>query len=86
MAIVVLAIVIFLFDNLREKRSVPLTKEPGIACFKNSFGTTVENRWHSVKNYNYQYPQTMLILLIQCLGLYVKCMTLLLVCLDYFPS
>ena len=35
MAIVMLAIVIFLFDNLREKESVPLTKQPGIACLKN---------------------------------------------------
>lgn len=31
----------FLFDNLRENRSVPLTKEPGIAYFKNSCGTPV---------------------------------------------
>ena len=34
MAIVVLAVVIFWFDNLREKRSVPLTKQSGIACFQ----------------------------------------------------
>ena len=27
MAIVVLSVVIFLFDNLREKRSVPLTSQ-----------------------------------------------------------
>ena len=36
MAIVVLAVVIFLFDNLREKGSVPLTKQSGTAGFKNS--------------------------------------------------
>ena len=35
---IVLALVIFLFDSLREKRSVPLTKESGIACFKNCCG------------------------------------------------
>ena len=40
-AIVVLAVVIFLFDNQREKRSVPLTKQSGIACFKNSCGIPV---------------------------------------------
>ena len=38
MAIVVLAVVIFLFDNIREKRSVTLTKWSDIACFKNSCG------------------------------------------------
>ena len=31
--IAVLAVVIFLFENLREKRSVSLTKQSGIACF-----------------------------------------------------
>ena len=35
-ATAVLAIVIVLFDNLREKRSVPLTTQSGIVCFKNS--------------------------------------------------
>ena len=34
-AIVVLPVVILLFDNLREESSVPLTKQSGIACFKN---------------------------------------------------
>ena len=34
----------FLFDNLRKKRPVTLTKWSGIACFKNSYGTLVENR------------------------------------------
>ena len=38
MAIFVFAVVTFLFDNLREKRSVPLTKYLGIACFKNTYG------------------------------------------------
>ena len=33
MAIVVLAVVICLFDSLRESRSVPLMKQSGIACF-----------------------------------------------------
>ena len=32
----------FLFDSLREKKSVPLTKESSIACFKNSYGTPFE--------------------------------------------
>ena len=32
---VVLTAVIYLFDNLREKRSVPLTKWSPTACFKN---------------------------------------------------
>ena len=36
MAVVVLAVVIFLFENLREKRSVALTKSSGIACFNDS--------------------------------------------------
>ena len=33
---IVLAVVIFLFDNLRQKKSEPLTKWSGVACFKNS--------------------------------------------------
>ena len=52
MAIVVLAVVIFfLFDNLRETRSVPLTESSDAACFKNSCGAAVccgipvENHW-----------------------------------------
>ena len=44
MAIVVLAAVIFLFDNLRTDRSVPLSKESGITCPKNSCVILVENR------------------------------------------
>ena len=41
---IVLAVVMFLFDNLRgKKRSVPLTKWSGIGCFNNSWGTLVEN-------------------------------------------
>ena len=35
-AIVVLMTVPFLFDNLRKKRSESLTKQSGVACFKNS--------------------------------------------------
>ena len=35
MAIVVLAVLIILFDSLREKRSMPLTKKSGVACSKN---------------------------------------------------
>ena len=31
------------FYHVREKRSAPLTEEPGIACFKNSCITQVEN-------------------------------------------
>ena len=27
-------VIFFLFDNLREKRSVPLTKQSGTACLK----------------------------------------------------
>ena len=38
---VVLAVVISLFDILRGKRSVPLTKQSGTAHFKNSCGTAV---------------------------------------------
>ena len=38
-AIVVLAVVIFLFDTLREKRSTPPTKQSGTACFIKSRGT-----------------------------------------------
>ena len=34
-AAVVLAIVIFVFDKVRAKRSVLLTKQSGISCFKN---------------------------------------------------
>ena len=33
----------FLFDNIREKRWVPLTKYSGITCFKISCKTLVEN-------------------------------------------
>ena len=36
------AIVIFLFANLKEKRSVPLTKQSAIASFKDARGTLVE--------------------------------------------
>ena len=43
-ATVVLAAVIFLFDSLREKRSVPLTKQSGSACFKSFCDSLVENR------------------------------------------
>ena len=37
--------VIFLFDNLREKRFMSLIKLSGTACFKNSCPTWVENHW-----------------------------------------
>ena len=40
--IVVLAVVISLFDSLREKRSVPLGSQ--VSHFKNSCGTSVRNR------------------------------------------
>ena len=40
MAIGVLAVIIFLFDILREERSVPLTKYSGV---KNSCSTGVES-------------------------------------------
>ena len=43
-AIVVWAVVIFSFDNLREKKSVPLTKEAGTACSKNPCSTPAANR------------------------------------------
>ena len=54
---IVLAIVIFNFDNLRGKRSVPMAKWSGIPCFKNSCSTPilvascdrlVENLWSNV--------------------------------------
>ena len=48
-AIVVLAVVIFIFDSLREKRSVPLTKQAGVACLKNSCSTLVKNCWPSIQ-------------------------------------
>ena len=35
---IVLTVVIFLCDSLREQRPVPLTKRPGSACFKNPCG------------------------------------------------
>ena len=41
-----LAVVIFLFDSLREKRSVLLTEQSGTVCFKNSCSTLAENRCH----------------------------------------
>ena len=44
-AIVVLSVVNFSFDNLREKRSVPVTKWSIIACFKNSCSTPFQNCW-----------------------------------------
>ena len=43
MAIVVS--VIFLWDSLRGKRSVLLTKYSGSACFENSCGTPVRQTW-----------------------------------------
>ena len=42
-AVVVLAVVTYLFDSLRENRSVPLIKKAGVAGFKNSCGAPVEN-------------------------------------------
>ena len=41
--VVLASVFFFLFDNLKEKRSGPLAKQSGIACFKNSCGTPVEN-------------------------------------------
>ena len=35
-------VLFFLFDNLRERRSVPLTRKPGIARIKNSCGTPLK--------------------------------------------
>ena len=37
----------FLFDNLREKRSVPLTQYSGSVFFKNSCGTEVKNHCYT---------------------------------------
>ena len=42
-AIVVLAVIIFIFDDLRQKKSMFLAKESGITCFKNFYGILVEN-------------------------------------------
>ena len=36
-------VVILLFDNLKEKRYVPLTIKPGIECFQMSCSTPFEN-------------------------------------------
>ena len=44
-AIVVWAVIIFFIWQSKGKRSVPLTKQSVIACFKNSCSTTVENPW-----------------------------------------
>ena len=57
MTIVVLAVVIFWFDNLREKRSGPLTKLPGTACFKNSWGTPAENCSFIIQFPLFYHPQ-----------------------------
>ena len=35
----------FLFDNLREKSAVPLTKWSRVSPFRSSCGTPVEHRW-----------------------------------------
>lgn len=44
MAVVNLAVVIFLLDNLREKRGAARTKPSGISRSRNSCGALVENR------------------------------------------
>ena len=49
-AIVVWAVVIFLLDNLVEKRSVELTEQSGAACFKNSCSTPIENHCYIPMN------------------------------------
>ena len=39
-----LAVIFLLVDNIREERSVPLTKQSGIASSEESRSTWVENR------------------------------------------
>ena len=46
-----------LFDNLREKRSVSLTKWSGVACFRKSYGTPFENHCSIVNGWK-QFPGT----------------------------
>ena len=49
---IVLVVVIFLFDNLREKRSEPLSKESDTACFTNFCGIMVENHCSNALSYS----------------------------------
>ena len=49
MAIVMLAVIIFLFDIEKKKRSVPLTKYAGVAVFKNSCDTSVPLAAHRLQ-------------------------------------
>lgn len=49
MAAVLLAAVIFLFDDLREERSGPLAEESGVACFKTPRGSAVPLEAHPWK-------------------------------------
>ena len=57
-SVIMLAVVIFfLFDNLREKRSVALTKYSGIAWLKNSSCTLVENHWYKSLKFGWLGPK-----------------------------
>lgn len=47
-AVVALAVVIVLPDSLRGKRSVPLLKQPGVACSRVSCSAPGENHCHTV--------------------------------------
>lgn len=45
MAIIVLAVVVILFGNLRGKRSVAPAEQSGIACFKMLVAHQLKNCW-----------------------------------------
>ena len=47
-AVAALAVVIVLPDSLRGKRSVPLPKQPGVACSRVSCNVPGENHCHTV--------------------------------------
>lgn len=43
-----MAALIFLLDNVKEKMLVPLTRQPGATCFKNSYDTIVCLLWQAL--------------------------------------
>lgn len=55
MAIVTLAVIVFLFDNLMKKRSVPLTSQV-FYTFKNSYRTPVKNCWFGKRTRDKRTP------------------------------
>lgn len=53
---VVLAVVIGLFDHLREKRSVALSKQSRVACFKNAGGPPTPTPAATVRGRSAEVP------------------------------